>query len=242
MSAQPPFFGPIDLRPIQVDMQRLIDLLDVKGRTRGFDLSTAIVPVVDVGQILELAGGKLGALAPLASPFEVPFPHAPQAGTPELPFYARGFSWMSSVGFSDAANVTDSLSELGPLQNAAGFPFERALVRVAAIAAQVSFSAANQEVLVEVIGGTAAATTIHSVFPTFHMTAPFAIPPASPLVTAFVQFNPPQRVIPNGGLPHTSGDWGGGPQGFLRLRRSVRTAAVVTTVVQVLAQISPAID
>lgn len=247
MSAQPPFFGPIDLRAVQIDLQRLVDLLEIKGRGRGFDLSTAIVPTVDVGQIMELTAQREGFLRPFASPSEIPFRHRPVAGTPELPPHALGFAWYSSVGFNDSADVTNSISELGPLQNAAGFPFERALVRVAAVAAQITFSDAAQLAIIEVIGGTAPATTIHNVGNAgdgFIM-APAVGAAPFPLYTAFKEFSPPQRVIPNGGLPQSAGDWGGGPQGFLRLRRSVRGAsavAVMTTVVQVLAQISPAID
>lgn len=236
MSAQLPSFGPIDLRAVQIDLQRLVDLLEVKGRGRGFDLSTAIVPVVDVGQIMELAGDREGFLRPFVSPSEIPFRQAPVTGTPELPATARGFTWFI-FSATDAADVTDLDANIPgvPVTNAAGFPAERALVRVAAVAAFASWANIGQAAHIYVTGTSSLALTfVHepslNLFPAFG--APF------PQSVAFVSFSPPQRVIPNGG------SWQIGPGSFLRVRRTVRVVPpnVVTTGVHVLAQIAPAVD
>lgn len=45
------------LSRVQVSLQRLMQLLDVKGGDAGFDLSSAIVPVVDVTRLLEAEFG-----------------------------------------------------------------------------------------------------------------------------------------------------------------------------------------
>lgn len=51
----------ITLSGVQVSLQNLIKLLQIKGRNPGFDLSSAVVPIVDISRLIELEYG-----APLA--------------------------------------------------------------------------------------------------------------------------------------------------------------------------------
>jgi len=52
-----PNIGGIDLKPVQVSLRRLLQFLQVKGR-QSFELSSAVVPIIDVRRILEDEQGQ----------------------------------------------------------------------------------------------------------------------------------------------------------------------------------------
>lgn len=54
----------VRLSAVQVSLRRLLRLLNVTGSSPGFDLSSAVVPIVDVSRLVELEGDRANYLRP----------------------------------------------------------------------------------------------------------------------------------------------------------------------------------
>lgn len=59
----PSLIGSVRLSNVQVSLQRLVKMLQVKGRGVGFDLSSAVVPVVDVTALIESEAARPGYIS-----------------------------------------------------------------------------------------------------------------------------------------------------------------------------------
>jgi len=164
----------IVLSDVQVSLQDLLALLEVKGGTGSFDLSSAIVPVVNVGELLERrSAGQFGGLGVLSDPM-------------------RGFIWLLGAPITINAainNAIDFTSFQGLVTGFINAAEQRLRVKQTFI--QAEFTVADQIVQVSFIYMLADGVTILE-----HLTPNEAIAPQGPLAAHQTLINrlPNQRL------------------------------------------------
>jgi len=84
----------IELHDVQVSLDRLIALLDVKGGRPGFRMSSAVVPVVDVTQLVERSGNLRSGVSGIGSIID------PQGG---------GYRWVTGATISIEAAINNAI-------------------------------------------------------------------------------------------------------------------------------------
>lgn len=84
----------IELHDVQVSLDRLIALLDVKGGRPGFIMSSAVVPVVDVTQLVERSGNLRGGVSGIGTLID------PQGG---------GYRWVNGTAIVITAAINNAI-------------------------------------------------------------------------------------------------------------------------------------